>query len=494
MFSTRTTVDRLGKRLDPGFYSPDHLANELKLSEFRRQKLDSIRVPSVSISYGVIKAEMTESTTAMVRIQDFDDPFVNLEKAATIEPLHEIKFSRARCAVGDLLVAIGGYPGRLGIIERVPPRLEIININQHVVRVRPLGGLPEARFLAAFFMSRHGNMLLSREVSGSVQAGINVEDLRDVEIPRFSELAESLVAEKIHQAGALREKAWITEAMFRSRVGLKVPQVSQRARNSRVRSQDLDLDLNPGRFTPDRLEVRRALELNNGRRLDEVASIVTENTDTPPRSSRYLGLDGISSSSIDVTYQSLPEAEISGALRVLPRGAAISKLRPYLNKAVFIDGGHGPVVGSAELLCLQSDQVHPAYLYGVLKLDTTVRQLNPVASGATHPRIGPEDVLDLLVPWDTESEALGISLENAQQAYFGARGLIAAARHLVEALIEGTVTEADLIAAGKDADADRALLARLRDDGLDGAGTRLFPDIDSLCELIEQVERTEADS
>jgi type I restriction enzyme S subunit len=75
-----------------------------------------------------------------------------------------------------------------------------------------------------------------------------------------------------------------------------------------------------------------------------------------------------------------------------------------------------------------------------------------------------------------------------------AKSLVKCARFLVEALIEGKITEAELIAAGKDADADRALLTRLRVDGLDGAGTRLFPDIDALYELIELVQGTEADS
>jgi type I restriction enzyme S subunit len=82
----------------------------------------------------------------------------------------------------------------------------------------------------------------------------------------------------------------------------------------------------------------------------------------------------------------------------------------------------------------------------------------------------------------------------ANKATKMAKALTNSARFLVEALIEGKVTEAELIAAGKDADADRALLARLWDDGLDGAGTRLLPDIDALFDLIAQVQGTGAES
>ena len=62
--------------------------------------------------------------------------------------------------------------------------------------------------------------------------------------------------------------------------------------------------------------------------------------------------------------------------------------------------------------------------------------------------------------------------------------LSTAARILVEALIERTVTEAELIAAHTDPTADRALLARLKTDGLDGDGDPLFPDLDRLFELL----------
>lgn len=494
MFGARTSPSLLGHRLDPGFYDPRYVEDENVLSVFRREPLESMRDRSAKISYGVLKPVFVDSRTAMVRIQDFDDPFVDIARSATVDTAHEAGFSRARCRTGDLLIAIGGYPGRLGILGRTPPHIDVVNVNQHVVRLRLREPPPTNYFLAAVLMTQYGFRLLARQVSGSVQAGVNVEDLREIRVPRFAANAEWHVGDKVRQAEALREWARTTESRFRQTVAVDVPDATGRGRQCRVPSGDLDLDLNPGRFTPDRLEVRRALSRSGARLVDSFGTVAADNIASPAPDARYLGLDGISTSSIDITLQRFADASVSGTCRALPRGAAISKLRPYLNKAVFIPGGHSQVVGSTELLCVRSETVHPGYVYGVLKLDTTVRQLNPVASGATHPRVGADEVLDLLVPWRDGHEVLGASLERAQQAYLAARALVTAARLLVEALIERKVTEAELIAAGKEADADRALLARLTEDGLDGVGAPLFSDLDSLAGLLAEAQRGGGDS
>ncbi len=66
-----------------------------------------------------------------------------------------------------------------------------------------------------------------------------------------------------------------------------------------------------------------------------------------------------------------------------------------------------------------------------------------------------------------------------------------AAKFLVEALIEGRLDEDLLINAELGLDsgtnsADRAILARVRVDGFDGPGQPLFPDLDSLYQLLDQ--------
>ncbi len=59
----------------------------------------------------------------------------------------------------------------------------------------------------------------------------------------------------------------------------------------------------------------------------------------------------------------------------------ISKLRPYLNKVAYIPRALSGSLASTELLCVRPNDVLLGwYLYGVLKLKSTVRQLNPVST------------------------------------------------------------------------------------------------------------------
>jgi len=71
------------------------------------------------------------------------------------------------------------------------------------------------------------------------------------------------------------------------------------------------------------------------------------------------------------------------------------------------------------------------------------------------------------------------------------RSLVRGSKSIVEALIEGHLTEQQLIDAQNALDADddcydRDILSRLKSDGIDGKGEPLFPDLDELYELLEQ--------
>jgi type I restriction enzyme S subunit len=489
MFALRVDMPNLiDGRLNAEAYAPTILADRaaMRASGLRVSALaDVVRAPiNNSIRDVTDVLDVPGASVPMYRPADISDGWCDDTTAPRLPAHFEAEHAKSRVIPGDIVL---GIAGSIAIAGRVPPSTLVGNVNGSSARIAPKRG--QEGYLLSFLNSRYGQSAMLQWAVGAVQRHLNLEDLPAVDVVEPCHEAQHYIGSKVRQAEALRDWARTSEAAFRSAVGIDVPHSTGRGRHSRVRSADLDADLNPGRFTPDRLEVRRALTRNGARLVESFATIAADNTASPAARSRYLGLDCISSTSIDVKLQSVESANVSGTCRVLPRGAAISKLRPYLNKAVFVPGGMGPVVGSTELLCVGSHSVHAGFVYGVLKLDTTVRQLNSVASGATHPRVGADEVLDLLVPWHDEHERLGRSLERAQQAYFGARSLVTAARVLVEALIERKVSEAELMTASNNPRADRTLLARLHDDGVDGTGAPLFPDLDALAELLAEAAR-----
>jgi type I restriction enzyme S subunit len=241
-------------------------------------------------------------------------------------------------------------------------------------------------------------------------------------------------------------------------------------------------------------------KMRGGRELREVAEIEASTTDSFGPYDDYVGLDSISSSSSQIAPVKVFQAEISGTARVLREGPIISKLRPYLNKVSYIPAELANAVGSTEILCVRPNVgISGWYIYGVLKLPCTVRQFQPLANGSTHPRIVGEDVLEAMIPWHDEAERLGRNLERAQTMYLSAERFSTAAKLIVEALIEGKVTEAELIAAQEaldrgDTSLDRALLSRLTRQGIDIPGQPpLFPDLDALYALLEEVNLADSE-
>jgi type I restriction enzyme S subunit len=268
-------------------------------------------------------------------------------------------------------------------------------------------------------------------------------------------------------------------------------------KTSRVTTAELGRNLNPGAYTPDRRAVRAAVRAAGGRQVDTLADVETPTSDSYLATAPYLGLDAIDSATCGLKPSTAGVEAVAGTARQLREGPALSRLRPYLNKVTYIPPSLADGIGSTELLLVRPKPgVDGWFLYGVLKLDTSIRQLNPVATGSTHPRVDREDVLDLVVPWSDEQEALGAKLRDAQACYFSCAALIATATTLVEHLIDGRVTEVDLVAAqraldGGDRSADRELMKAFRQGDAPDAKP-LIADVDALYALLDGTEGQDA--
>ncbi len=281
------------------------------------------------------------------------------------------------------------------------------------------------------------------------------------------------------------------EAAFNDLVGMAYPEIDKPfaglTKHRRAPASLLDGTLNPGEFNPDRMKVREYLKQHRGKLLKDVATVETPVVSTYSPSDLYIGLDSIGSSCGTLTPSTIANEAVVGTVRTLPEGPVISKLRPYLNKVAYIPTELAGALGSTELLCVRpNEQTLSWYLYGVLKLRSTVRQLNPVSTGSTHPRVSRDDVLGVFIPWLQDPVAAGNLLQRAQRDYFDAERLITAARLLVEALIDSRLSEDDLKAAKQqleqgNRELECALLSRITASGVDTEGAPpLFVDLEAL--------------
>jgi hypothetical protein len=244
------------------------------------------------------------------------------------------------------------------------------------------------------------------------------------------------------------------------------------------------------------MRIRKYLANSGGVEVGTLATIATPVGHVRHPDDPYIGLDCISSSSCSLARSTVGEDEISGSARSLPEGPIISRLRPYLNKVSYVPSSFAGSLGSTEILCVRPNVgVNGWYLYGVLKTQASIAQLNPLATGSTHPRIERDDVLDLIVPWVDDHDLLARPLERAQSSYILSDALIVAARYLMEGLIEGRIEESQLSEAQEalsrsDYRPDQAILSRITSKGMDIQGMpSIFSDLDALQRAQEEAFR-----
>jgi type I restriction enzyme S subunit len=139
--------------------------------------------------------------------------------------------------------------------------------------------------------------------------------------------------------------------------------------------------------------------------------------------------------------------------------------------------------------------VEAAFYHAWLRTDDATSQLMRWNSGSAYPAIDEDVPLQILVPkFDASLQArLGQILLDTHFALLHSAKLTHTAKFLVEALIEGQLTEIELIAAEQALQAgndefDRRILNRLKTDRVDGQGQALFGDLDELYHLLKQAE------
>lgn len=485
----------LRSRIDSAFYAPEHLERERRLRELG-VACTAIEDVASLVTDGTHKTPVyVDDGVPFLSATNIDGgtlTFTNHKFVSRVEFL-QLRAWNCTPAPNDVVVAKSGSIGNTAVVSTHAPEFAVFE-SVAIVRCDSF----DSHYLATFLNSVIGQKEIKRQTKGAVIRHLHLEDLREVEVPEFSKETQRYIGDKVRQAERLRERARRLEGEFRSAVSVAIPSPSSTAgKTSRVETGELGRNLNPGAYLPDRRAVRAAIQGGGGRSLDTLADVETPTTDSYLATAPYVGLDAIDSATCGLKPSTAQAEAVAGTARLLREGPALSRLRPYLNKATYIPSALSGGIGSTELLLvLPKAGVDGWFLYGLLKLESTVRQLNPVATGSTHPRIDREDVLELLVPWHDGHEALGSKLRTAQACYFASATLTATATTLVEQLIDCHITEADIVAAQKalgsdDRSADREILKALRRSDAPDCKP-LIADVDAIYALLDEPEAQDA--
>lgn len=164
--------------------------------------------------------------------------------------------------------------------------------------------------------------------------------------------------------------------------------------------------------------------------------------------------------------------------------------------SIFLDLEETYITDSLFLVRIDSSKADPGFVVAYLRTYTGQRLIEKGVYGSTGQlNLSSTSLRNLpIADFDIRFQrVLGEQIRVSDKATKLAKRLTNAAKLLVEDLIEGQITEAQLIAAEQALQAgndtlDRKILSRLKTDGIDGEGAALFSDLDELYRLLALAE------
>jgi type I restriction enzyme S subunit len=542
VFTSLLKAFELNNRLDASHYQPVSMAAERKLRAFGELKpLREIVGKGRPITNGVRGPDLLPTSYRLIRLQDCKSFFVNFDECLTIS---EKQFQEnRRCSVreNDVIVAIGGYIGHASVATNVMPSV----IGQHSALLASSEYF-DSFYLAAYLNSRIGALQFQRYVSGTVQQGINLEDVREIPAPLPSSASQKYVGDKVREAGQLRrlgtqrQKSAILllEALLHKTISedeaLRIlpsdRALSQKAdefslaaqqatanncqhlkRQSRVTYFDLTERLDAGFYRPDFLENAKELA-SCGLPLERIESLCEKcNCGATPvdveyekdgqglvrtsdvRPNRFQDKTVVRTKRLNVECES-PVAAIAGDVLYTMSGTiGYAAVIPETTETFSFSN----TIARARI----SRPNNPWFVAAFFNSSMGYKQSLRLTSGGIQGHVMPNPFKQLWVPVADPriQNFIGAKLQLADKLSRLSERLVASAKLLVEALIERNVTEDELIYAHTrleqgDESADRAILSRLYEGGWDATETRpLFPDMDAYYDILRMVEREQTE-
>ncbi|WP_257292300.1 hypothetical protein [Endozoicomonas sp. ONNA1] len=357
-------------------------------------------------------------------------------------------------------------------------------------------------YLCSFLRSWWGERALEQGVAGSTgQINMVNEHVRSIPVAILSDPAQKYIGDKVRQAERLR--AWakdlnqeVTNTFAPLTQNLKPKQTFWRAKKAELSPYRI----NPKQYDPVVTDLLHRTE-NSTIRLVRLSALLGERGVTggaTPKGAKYIDQGTLFARVQNVKALQL---DLSDAVYIDKNSdQQLARSRCMVNDIILTITGYP---GTASLVTEQdlpvninqhsvrfdiSPKYSAAYICAAINSDFVKHQVNRASIGGTREALDYPSVHGLQIPLLGEQtqqwvEHAVLDIISARQL---TKQLTQAAKLLVEALIEGQLTEQQLIQAESSETANHALLERLKTDGFDGKGEPLFPDIDQLEQLLEE--------
>ncbi|BAZ08872.1 hypothetical protein NIES4071_06780 [Calothrix sp. NIES-4071] len=507
MFISKVPSEFLTHRLDCPYYHPEAMKLDYKFREYGNMKLLSQIISSKrKITNGVRGPDIQASQYCLIRLQDCQHWGINFDNCLTISEKQFNENRRCQLFENDIVVAIGGYVGNASIARNV--KLAVIGQHSAVLPYNPNGYYDE-RYLLAYLNSAIAEIQFQRYVSGSIQAGINLEDLRDIPIPIPNKLAQSYIGDKVRLTERLRTRARQIELFINDKFSFLLANLKPKSKSWRVHRNNIEsYRLNTSHYdavivdmldkAKKQIDLLPLASLFGKRGISGGAT--PQGAEYPEKGIFFVRVQNVKPLRLDLSDAAYltPAQDAELKRSRCQAGEIILSITGYPGVAAVVLEDDLPVNINQHSVRFDVCQGWEAeYIAAALNTTFLKMQVDRLAIGGTRIALDYASISNLLIPVFPEAtrKVIAHNVAISNRAIRESERLTTAAKLLVEALIEGKLTEDELknaqLSLEKGArEPDKAILSRLTRKGIDVKDEPpLFPDIDALYEIIDQLDK-----
>ncbi|AUB82281.1 restriction endonuclease subunit S [Candidatus Thiodictyon syntrophicum] len=455
----------LEQRIDATFYGTQFVENQRRIEAAAPcVRLDDLRQAERPITNGIRGPEFADTDYRMLRLQDIDQLWFDSHTALRVSAAQFHNNRRAHCRPGDILLAIGGYIGVVGKIVDSAPQ----TMGQHSALLAFDATKLDGDYALAFFSSKSGTMLCQRHVSGGVQAGINLEDVREIRIPVPCSTIQSAIGNKVRKAERLRALAASSLATAKTLVGTFIASLSLTTTNhatsltSWVRPKWLEHRIDPSYYDGEVMNLTQAIE--NAPRHATLGKLAPDMCNGPhggieyvtaAEGIRYLrakNLEDLSVNDNDPVYIPRSTHELNLRAEVVPGDLVITITGANIGAVGVIPQSipRANIIQSLGKLRIVTDD-DPAYIAAFLGSSYGAMLISREAVNTAREGINFEYLARVPIPLPSKDlqTTVGNAVRGSTASRAEARLLLSEARAAVESLINGTLDEPALLAEGE---------------------------------------------
>ena len=439
-----------------------------------------------------------------IKPKNTNDMLVSIDDIDWIDSSTKDQIQKQKLGYGDIVITRSGS-GTIGRAS-IYCYSEEAYTNDHLFVVRP--DKADSHYICSFLNSFHGQRLLEAGVSGSTgQLNLSNEHIKSIPLFRPDDKVQKYIGDKVRQAEQLR--AWAKR--LRTSVddhlnSLNLPINEPPALLNRVSAQTMEDRLDPRPYRTHYLCLVSEIEKLPHDSIGTLVALASgypvssndflENSGIPLVRIRNIGFDdfiGLDTGVSQDVYQDATKYQAKDKMIVVGMDGIF--------RSQFFISDELPMLVNQRVAMLSPQNIRGELLTHWLNRPEGQMQLNQWAVKTTVEHTSLSDLGRVLIPRLDKSleNKLADYLLNARLAYRYAKFLTQVAKTLVETLIEGQLTERQLIEAQQaledgDNSLDQAILSKLSAEGyaIEGA-TPLFSDVDELYSLLEEAAQAEAE-